>query len=45
VLLKELDEVFLDRKNSFVKTQAKFFADAFNLTEESCFEEFLFAAN
>ena len=45
VIIKELDDVFADRKNSFVRTQAKFFCEAFNICADSCFEEFIFAAN
>jgi hypothetical protein len=45
VTLKELEEAYLNKKNNFVKTQAKFFCDAFNISQESCFEEFIFAAN
>lgn len=45
VTVRELEEAYADRKNNFVKTQAKFFCDAFNITKESCFEEFIFAAN
>jgi len=45
VIIKELEDVYSDRKNSFVRTQAKFFCDAFNIYEDSCYEEFIFAAN
>jgi hypothetical protein len=45
VIIKELDDVYADRKNSFVRTQAKFFSEAFNICGDSCFEEFIFAAN
>ena len=45
VILNDLDQVFADRKNVFVRTQAKFFCDAYSITEQSCFEEFVFVAN
>ena len=45
VTIRELEEAYANRKNNFVKTQAKFFCDAFNISQESCFEEFIFAAN
>jgi predicted nucleotidyltransferase len=45
VIIKELEDVYSDRKNCFVRTQAKFFCDAFNIYGDSCFEEFIFAAN
>ena len=45
VIIKELEDVYSERKNCFVRTQAKFFCDAFNICEDSCYEEFIFAAN